>query len=82
MFGALIRAGPYLLFTGLIAGVLAWVMQFLMQPMAATPGAQDSMLYNALSVFTDPAVPIIIGGVTIVVGLLVAAIVDSSPGVS
>jgi hypothetical protein len=82
MFGALIRAGPYLLFTALMAGVLAWVMQFLLQPIAAAPGAQDHMLYNALSVFTDPAVPIIIGGVTIVVGLLVAAIVDSSPGVS
>jgi len=82
MFGALIRAGPYLLFTVLMAGVLAWVMQYLMQPIAAAPGAQDHMLYNALSVFTDFRVIVIIGGVTIVIGLLVTAIVDSSPGVS
>jgi len=82
MFGALIRAGPYLVFTALMAGVLAWVMQYLMQPIAATSGAQDSMLYNALTVFTDFRVIVIIGGVTIVVGLLVTAIVDSSPGVS
>jgi hypothetical protein len=82
MFGYLIRAGPQLLFTALMAGVLAWIMQYLMQPIAAAPGAQDSMLYNALGVFTDPAVPIIIGGVTVVIGLLVTAIVDSSPGVS
>ena len=82
MFGAFLRAGPYVLFTVLIGGVLAWIMQYLMQPIAAAPGAQDSMLYNALGVFTDPAVPIIIGGVTVVIGLLVTAIVDSSPGVS
>ena len=82
MFGAFLRAGPYLLFTVLIGGVLAWIMQYLMQPIAAAPDAQGSMLYNVLSVFTDFRVIVIIGGFTIVVGLLVSAIVDSSPGVS
>jgi len=82
LFGYLIRAGPQLLFTALMAGVLAWIMQYLMQPIAAAPDAQGSMLYNVLSVFTDFRVIVIIGGVTIVVGLLVSAIVDSNPGVS
>jgi hypothetical protein len=75
-FARWIRAPAYLLLGTFGALLLAWIMQFLLQPVAAVPGAKDSLLYETLNLFTEPEPAVLIVALGVMVGLVYGAVVD------
>lgn len=75
-FSRWIRAPAYLMLGTFAALLLSWIMQFLLQPVAAVPGAKDSLLYEGLNLFTSPEPAVLIVALATMVGLVYSAVVD------